>query len=62
VFTPTSEITRASSSSSQKSSSIFERLKIPPSRPRQADPVLAELSAVFSFFLNTPNSVGSSFR
>ncbi len=40
---------------------MFDRLNSPESRPRQADPVLAELSAVFSFFLNTPNSVGSSF-
>ncbi|MEE8046462.1 MAG: hypothetical protein V3T49_06445, partial [Dehalococcoidia bacterium] len=40
---------------------MFDRLNRPESRPRQAEPVLAELSAVFSFFLNSPNSVGSSF-
>ena len=61
VFTPTSEMTRASSNSSQKSSSMFERLNIPESRLRHAEPVFSELSVVFSFFLNTPNSVGSSF-
>ena len=40
---------------------MFERLNIPESRLRHAVPVFCELSVVFSFFLNTPNSVGSSF-
>jgi hypothetical protein len=40
---------------------MCDLLNIPERRPRQADPVFCELSTVFSFFLNTPNSVGASF-
>jgi hypothetical protein len=40
---------------------MFDLLNIPDSLLRHADPVFSELAAVFSFFLNTPNSVGSSF-